>query len=79
MRHSEGINKQRGEDSSTLLKQKPIRAIIIGAGHRSMLYASYSVKHADELQIAGVVEPDEVRRKVAMDAYKLPPEHCYES
>lgn len=79
MRQTDGNNKQRGEDSSTLLKQKPISAVIIGAGHRSLLYASYSVTHADELQIAGVVEPDDVRRKWTMDAYKLPPEHCYTS
>ncbi|TMV47373.1 Gfo/Idh/MocA family oxidoreductase [Paenibacillus mesophilus] len=79
MKHSDGTDTQRGDTGNTLLKQKPVRAVIVGAGHRSMLYASYSVSHADELHIAGVVEPDEVRRKVAMDAYKLPPEHGYES
>lgn len=47
---------------SAAQKQKPIKAIIVGAGHRSMLYASYSVDHPGELQIAGVVDPDEVRR-----------------
>lgn len=79
MKHSDGTDNQHGSKGSTLLKQKPIHAVIIGAGHRSMLYASYSVSHTDELHIAGVVEPDAVRRKVAMDAYKLPPEQCYES
>ncbi|MDF2716600.1 MAG: oxidoreductase domain protein, partial [Paenibacillus sp.] len=79
MKHSNGQDKQRAEDGSTLLKQKPVRAVIIGAGHRSMLYASYSVSHADELHIAGVVEPDDVRRKVARDAYHLAPERCYTS
>ncbi|RKN70700.1 gfo/Idh/MocA family oxidoreductase [Paenibacillus ginsengarvi] len=58
---------------------KPLRAVIIGAGHRSMLYASYSQSHTDELLIVGVVEPDDVRRQIVIDTYKLPPEHAYAS
>lgn len=59
--------------------QKPIKAVIVGAGHRSMLYASYSADHPDELQIVGVVDPDELRRAVAMEKYRLPPERGYAS
>ncbi|MEF3302097.1 Gfo/Idh/MocA family protein [Paenibacillus sp. GYB003] len=72
-------DKQQAEDRSERPEQRPIRAVIVGAGHRSMLYASYSVSHADELRIAGVVEPDDVRRKAAMDAYNLAPERGYTS
>lgn len=79
MRQLEEYIELGEEMISTQPKQKPIRAVIIGAGHRSMLYASYSVSHADELEIVGVVEPDDVRRKMAMDAYRLPPERCYTS
>ncbi len=40
----------------------PIRAIIVGAGHRAMLYASYAQLHPDELQIVGVADPMAYRR-----------------
>lgn len=57
----------------------PLKAIIVGAGHRSMLYASYAKLHPDELQITGVVEPDIVRRTVVSQQYDLAPQRCFSS
>ncbi|MGQ9732149.1 MAG: Gfo/Idh/MocA family protein [Candidatus Zipacnadales bacterium] len=55
----------------------PLKAVIIGAGHRSVLYASYAKDHPQELQIVGVADPDPIRRaKVAAD-YSLPPKACF--
>ena len=47
------------------MTQKPVTAIILGAGHRAMAYAEYSLAHPDELQIVGVADPDE-RRSLSM-------------
>ncbi len=42
---------------------KPLTAIILGAGNRGNVYASYSQKYPDELKIVGVAEPIDFRRK----------------
>ena len=34
-----------------------VTAVIVGAGHRAMLYASYAQAHPDELKIVGVADP----------------------
>ena len=43
--------------------KRPIRAIIVGAGHRSLAYASYALEHPDEMQIVGVADPSALRRE----------------
>jgi predicted dehydrogenase len=58
---------------------KPVSVVIIGAGHRSLLYASYAAKHPEELQIVGVVEPDPARRRLAGKRFGLEDRHCFES
>lgn len=57
----------------------PIRAIIVGAGHRAMIYASYAQLHPDELQIVGVADPMAYRRDMVAQLYRLPPERCFTS
>jgi predicted dehydrogenase len=44
------------------MPRDPLRAVIIGAGHRSVPYPSYSETHPAELQVVGVADPDPVRR-----------------
>ena len=34
-----------------------LTAIIIGAGHRALTYASYAQEHPDQLRIVGVADP----------------------
>jgi len=58
---------------------KPLTAVIVGAGHRSMLYASYALQHPDELQIVGVADPDPFRRRIASEAFNIDPERNYTS
>lgn len=57
---------------------RPIKAVIVGAGHRGMLYSSYALEHPDELQIVGVVDPDPVRRARAIAGYGFGEDHGYE-
>ncbi len=58
---------------------EPLKVILVGAGNRSMTYASYALDHPDELKIVGVAEPVEVRRKEAQKLYNIPDEMCFES
>lgn len=57
----------------------PVSAIIVGAGHRAMLYASYALEHPEALTIVGVADPDPIRRKKAAQQFHIPAEMCFES
>ena len=59
------------------MTQKPVTAIILGAGHRAMAYAEYSLAHPDELQIVGVADPDERRRNHVRDLFGFPEDNCF--
>ena len=58
---------------------KPITAIIVGAGHRSLTYASYSKHRPEELAIIGVADLDPRRRELAARQFDIPPENCFHS
>jgi predicted dehydrogenase len=62
-----------------MIKIVPITAVVVGAGHRAMLYASYAKLHPDRLRIVGVVEPDPVRRSKAAELYTVPVSACFAS
>ncbi len=54
---------------------RPITAVVLGAGNRGNVYASYAEKYPDELKIVGVAEPIEVRRARFSARYNIPAEH----
>jgi predicted dehydrogenase len=56
-----------------------LTAVIIGAGHRALTYASYAHHHPDELQIVGVADPIAERRQLVAERYDLPAERCFAS
>ncbi len=62
-----------------MTQQNPVRAVIVGAGHRSMVYASYARSHPDELEIVAVADPRELRRKHVAEMFGLTPQQCFES
>ena len=57
----------------------PLKAVIVGAGHRALLYASYAQQHPDALQVVGVADPIPLRRQQVAELYDLPPEGCFRS
>lgn len=58
---------------------KKLSCIIVGAGHRALLYASYAKEHPEEMAVTGVVDPAENRRKLASGEFSIAPSHCFES
>lgn len=56
---------------------KKLTAIIVGAGHRALLYAEYALVKPDELEIVGVAEPDSTKRAHAANVHKIPQERCF--
>jgi predicted dehydrogenase len=62
-----------------MAQKGPLTAIIVGAGHRALTYASYAQQHPDELQIVGVADPRALRRQQVADLYRLSPAQCFES
>jgi predicted dehydrogenase len=58
---------------------KKLTAILLGAGHRGMYYASYANEFPDRLQIVGIADLSPLRRKKAIKAFGIPPENSFES
>lgn len=64
---------------STQVNTKPVTAIIVGAGHRSLIYSSYALEHPEQLKIVGVVEPDTVRRSETCKRFSIDADNAFES
>lgn len=58
---------------------RPLTAIIVGAGHRALLYASYAHRPGSALRIVGVADPSSLRREQAARLFDLRPDQCYQS
>ena len=61
------------------MEMKPVTAIIVGAGHRSMAYADFSLRHPDKLKIVGVADPDKFRQKMVSEKFGFSKEFCFDS
>ena len=59
--------------------KKKITAVIVGAGHRSLLYGQYALSHPESFEIVGVADPDPLRRLQAAKIFKIPENRCFES
>lgn len=63
--------------SNGKMKNSPVSAIIVGAGHRSMVYSKLALTDPDKLKIVGVADPDPIRRKMCMDKFGFGEEMCF--
>ena len=52
-----------------MVQDRPLTAVIVGAGNRARLYASYAQAHPEELQIVGVADPDPERCRSVQQLY----------
>lgn len=58
--------------------RRPVTVVIIGAGGRGYLtYAPYAKKYPEQMKVVGVAEPDEKRRKMIQEEYRLSSENCF--
>lgn len=61
------------------MPSKPVTAVVVGAGHRSVCYARYGLNHPDELKIVAVADPNEFRRAQVAREHGIPNEMCFAS
>ena len=61
------------------MEQKPVTAIIVGAGHRSLVYSKLAKTNPEMLKIVGVADPNPVRRKKCMKEFGFGEDMCFNS
>lgn len=61
------------------MTQKPVTAIIVGAGHRALVYSQLALTNPELLKIVGVADPDPIRRKLCMERFGFDENMCFES
>ena len=56
-----------------------ITAVVVGAGHRAMTYASLAEHKPEQLKIVGVADPNKQRQQMVADMYGFSEEFCFDS
>lgn len=59
--------------------ERQIKVVLVGAGDRADVYATYALKHPEKMKVVGIVEPDVMRRNLMKKKYSVPQEYCYEN
>lgn len=57
--------------------QKPVTAILIGAGHRGSIYADYAIKKPNELKIVAVADLEPERQRRTKEKHKIAAENIF--
>ncbi|MGN1443567.1 MAG: Gfo/Idh/MocA family protein [Acutalibacteraceae bacterium] len=60
------------------MKELPIKAIIVGAGHRAMIYSNLAITNPELLKIVGVADPDPNRRELCKKLFHFGDDMCFE-
>lgn len=55
----------------------PLKVVIVGGGHRSLIYAELSELKPDMMQIVGIVDPNEFRRNSIAERFSIPEENKF--
>lgn len=58
---------------------RPVKVIVIGAGHRGSIYADFAAKNPAEMQVLAVADPHRVRRERMAVRYQVPAAQRFES
>ncbi len=61
------------------MKKNPARVILIGAGDRGGIYASFASKRPQELKIVAVADPSKERRERIAAAHRIPDSNVFSS
>lgn len=73
-RRAEALPLVLDQQESPARPSRPITAVVLGAGNRGNVYASYAERFPEELKIVGVAEPIEFRRSRFATRYGIPAE-----
>lgn len=57
--------------------QEPVKAILIGAGHRGTIYADYALENPEELKIVAVADLSTERRLKTSEDHEIPESLCF--
>ena len=57
---------------------KKVSFIILGAGNRANAYSKYALEEPDKMEIVGIAEPVEARRKAFAERFNVPEENVVE-
>ena len=74
-----GLHDDVFENPRHIKLEKPVTAILIGAGHRGNIYADYAVKNPDELKLVGVVDPNNQRLNKIKKRHRIESGNCFAS
>ncbi|MBL8520040.1 MAG: Gfo/Idh/MocA family oxidoreductase [Betaproteobacteria bacterium] len=58
---------------------RPVRVILIGAGHRGSIYAGFALRFPNEMRVLAVADSNLKRLNRLADAHELPPESRHEN
>ena len=61
------------------MKEKRIKAIILGTGNRGLAYGDYALNCPEELEIAGLCDVNGLRLKEAAKRYSVPEDRCFDN
>ena len=56
---------------------KKIKVVLVGAGNRADVYASYSLVAPEKMEVVGIVDPDPVRRGIMAKKYSVCEENLF--
>lgn len=56
---------------------RPLKTVIVGGGHRSLIYSQLAELKPDKMEIVGVADPNEFRRKSIQKRFNIPEEHIF--
>lgn len=56
---------------------KPVELVIVGAGDRGTVYASYASENPDLAKVVGVAEPRDFYRQRMVEKHDIPPENVF--
>ncbi len=56
---------------------KPLEVVIVGGGHRSLIYAGLAKTDPSKMKVVGIADPDENRRKAIAESFSIPKEHQF--
>lgn len=72
-----GLQEDVFENKKHIELKKPVTVILIGAGHRGNIYASYAAKNPDEMKLVAVADINETRLTRFQKKYKIDSSHAY--